>query len=118
MANEAARAALRERAATPLPLVPTSLDLGGVKVHVRALPFRQSMQIRRENPDDDADMAEARVLVQCLCDAEGELLLDPLDVDDLQLILDQKQSDFWIAISNAIGESQGPGKASAQTTSS
>lgn len=118
MSNEAARAALRERAAQPLPLVKTTLVLGGVEVYVKALAFRESMRIRRDNPDDDQDVAEARLLVRCLYDAEGNLLLDSLNDEDLQLIVDQKHQDFWIAVSAALGESSGPGKASAQTTSS
>ncbi len=118
MANEAARAALRERADTPLPLVKTELVLGGVEVYVRPLPFRQAMRIRSENPGDDNDTAEARVIVRCLYDSEGELLLDPLDPQDLEVITAQKHQDFWVAISQALAEGAAPGKASAQTTSS
>lgn len=119
MSNEAARAALRERAGRALALVPTGLDLGGVEVHVRALPFRQSMKVRRDHQDDDEDTAEARILILCLCDSDGNLLLDPLNDEDLELIVAQKQSDFWIAVGTALQESQTPpGKASAQTTSS
>ncbi len=118
MANEAARAALRERAETPLPLVKTELVLGGVEVYVRALPFRQSMRIRSENQGDDNDVAEARIIVRCLYDAEGELLLDPLDPQDLALITEQKHSDFWVEVSKALAEGASPGKASAQTQSS
>lgn len=117
MANEAARAALRERADSPLPLVKTDLVLGGVEVYVRAVPFRQSMRIRAENPGDDDDTAEARIIVRCLCDAEGELLLDPLDAQDLEMITAQKHQDFWIAISKALAEGASP-KPSAQTQSS
>jgi hypothetical protein len=117
MANEAARAALRERAATPLPLVRTEIVLGGVEVYVRALPFRQAMRIRAENPDDDDDTAEARIIVRCIYDSEGELLLDPLDPQDLEVITAQKHQDFWIQITRALAEGASP-KASAQTTSS
>jgi len=117
MANEAARAALRERAATPLPLVKTEIVLGGVEVYVRALPFRQAMRLRADNPDDDSDTAEARVIVRCLYDSEGELLLDPLDPQDLAVITEQKHQYFWISISQALAEGSSP-KASAQTTSS
>lgn len=124
MSNEAARAALRERAETPLALVKTPLVLGGVEVYVRALPFRQAMKLRRDHPDTDLpedqrdDIAQARVVVRALFDSAGELLLDPLSDDDLQIILDQKHSDFWLAVSAALVESEGPGKASTQTTSS
>jgi hypothetical protein len=71
MANEAARAALRERAATPLPLVKTDLVLGGVDVYVRALPFRESMQIGARTRTTTTTPAEARVIVRCLFDSEG-----------------------------------------------
>lgn len=118
MSNEAFRAGMRERRDAPLPLVKTALEINGVKVFVRALPFRQSMQIRRDHQDDDQDTAEARIIVQCLCDSEGNLLLDPLNDEDLDLIIGQKHSDFWLGVTNALAESGAPGKASAQTTNS
>jgi hypothetical protein len=117
MANEKALAAMRKRRDTPFPLVKSDLVLDDVVVYVRALPFRESMQIRMDHPDDDKATAEARVLIRCLYDEKGELLFDPLDPEHLELVSTEKYADFWLDIGVALGTQTYP-KASAQTSNS
>ncbi len=116
MSNETAREALRARA-KPYALVESKVDLGGVKVYVRALPFRQQVALRQEQEEDD-QTTQARVLLHCLFDSEGNLLLDPLSDDDLALLREQPDADFWVGVGEALKESADRGKASAQTTAS
>jgi hypothetical protein len=118
MSNPEAVAALLEQAKEELPLVATALKFGTVDVWVRALPFRESMKMRRQYPQDDEDVAQARVLLRCIVDAEGVPLFDYLDPAHIEALLAQKRGSFWMGVSNALTESGEPGKASAQTTSS